>query len=106
MQYMTIQNNEIKRLKEQIRSLEDEKKLAKIMHKNKEQRANRLNEQVKNLEKELTLKEPMAHVKQQLWSNIIESFNDIWPSIQVIYEKKYSVKSEREAIQKNQRRAS
>ena len=42
----------------------------------------------------------MAHVKQQLWSNIIESVNDIWPSIQVIYEQKDLVKSTRESIQK------
>ena len=54
------------------------------MHKNEEQLENRLNEQLKILEKELTLNEPMAHVKQQLWSNIIEVANDIWPSIQEI----------------------
>ena len=42
----------------------------------------------------------MAQAKQQLWANIIESINDIWPSIQVIYEQKDLLKEAREAIQK------
>ena len=70
------------------------------MHKNEEQKANRLNDQLKKLEKDLTLKEPMAQAKQQLWANIIESINDIWPSIQVIYQQKYLIKAAGEAIQK------
>lgn len=37
MQDMYIQTNEINRLKEQLKILEDEKKLAKIMHKNEDQ---------------------------------------------------------------------
>ena len=68
------------------------------MHKNEEQKANRLNEKLKKLEKYLTLEEPMAEAKQQLWSNIIESINDIWPSIQVIYEQKDLVKATRVVI--------
>ena len=42
----------------------------------------------------------MAQTKQHLWANIIESINDIWPSIQVIYEQKDLVKAARESIQK------
>ena len=34
MKYISIQDNEINRLKEQIKSIEDEKKLFHIMHKN------------------------------------------------------------------------
>lgn len=100
MQDMSIQTKNINRLKEQLKILEYENKLAKIMHKNEEQRENKLNKQLKMLEKYLTLKEPMAQAKKQLWANIIEVVNDIWPSIQVIYEQKDLVKSAREAIQK------
>ena len=78
---MSIQINEINRLKEQLKSLEDEKKLAQIMHKNEEHKENRLAKKLMKLEKDLTLKEPMAQAKKQLWANIIESVNDIWPSI-------------------------
>ena len=77
MEEMSIQTTKINRLKEQIRSLEDEKKLAQIMHKNEVQKSNRLTERIKNLEKELTLKEPLAQAKEHLWDNIIDSINDI-----------------------------
>ena len=70
------------------------------MHKNEEYKENRLNEKLKKLEKDLTLKELMVQAKKQLWANIIESVNDIWPSIQVIHEQKLLIKAAGEAIQK------
>ena len=97
---MSIQTNEINKIKEQLKNLEDEKKLVQIMHKNEIHKTNRFNEKLQKLEKELTLKEPLAQAKQQLWANIIESVNDIWPSIQVIYEQKDLIKATSEAIQK------
>ena len=57
-------------------------------------------ERINKIEKVLSLKEPLAQAKQQLWANIINSVNDIWPSIQFIYEQKDLVKSAKEAIQK------
>ena len=63
---MSIQTNEIKILKERLKILEDEKKLAQIMHKNGEHKENKLIEKLKKLEKYLTLKEPMAQAKQKL----------------------------------------
>lgn len=81
MEDTPIQTNEINRLKEQIRILEDEKKLSQIMHKNDIQNSNRLIERIKNSEKELTLKEPLSQAKAHLWANIIDSVNNIWPSI-------------------------
>ena len=46
MQEMSIQTNEINRLKEQFKILEDEKKLVQIMHKNEIQKTNRLTEKL------------------------------------------------------------
>jgi len=55
---------------------------------------------MKSLEKELTLKEPLAQAKEQLWANIIDSINDIWPSIQVIFEQNDLVKEATKEIQR------
>ena len=96
MEDMSIQNNEINRLKEKIKNLKDAKNLEQVNAKAEEQKAKRLSEQLKKLEIELTLKEPMAHIKNQLWSNIIELVNDTWPSIHVIYEHKDLLKAPRE----------
>lgn len=44
-----------------------------------------MGERIKVLEKELTLQEPLGDMKEILWANIIDSLNDVWPSIQVIF---------------------
>jgi len=74
------------KLKEKVTSLETNCKLAKIMHKEEVQKAARINERLKAMQKDLTLKEPLRQAKEMLWANIIDSVNDIWPSIQVIFE--------------------
>ena len=55
------------------------------MHKEEQQKPTRMNERIKSLEKEFTLNEPIGKAKEKLWANIIDSVNDIWPSIQVIF---------------------
>lgn len=75
------------KLKEKITSLENDNKLAQIMHKEEVLKATRMTERIKILEKELTLKEPLGQAKEQLWANIIDFVSDIWPSIQVIFSK-------------------
>ena len=49
MQDMSIQTNKINRLKEQVKCLEDEKKLVQIMHKAETQKSNRLTERIHKL---------------------------------------------------------
>lgn len=70
------------------------------MHKEEVQKSTRMNERIQILEKELTLKEPLGQDKEQLWANIIDSINDILPSIQVIFEQNDLVKEAIESIQK------
>jgi len=55
------------------------------MHKEEQKKATRMNERIKSLEKELTMGDPIGKAKDQLWANIIDSVNDIWPFIQVIF---------------------
>ena len=45
-----------------------------------------LESKVKTLEQELTFDKPMVEIKKILWANITQSINDVWLSIQVIYE--------------------
>ena len=100
MQDVSIQTTEINRMKEHVKNLEDENKLAQMRHTAKAQKSSRLTDKVQKLERELTLAEPLAQSKQQLWANIINFFNDIWPSIQVIFEQKNLIKEASEAVQK------
>ena len=93
MEEMSLQTREINRLKKVIDKIEDTKKRAQINCKTHEKMANRLNEELKKLQKELTLKEPMSYVKNYLWNKIIEAINDVWPSIQVIFEQRDLLKA-------------
>jgi len=74
------------KLKEEVNSLKIDCKLSQIIHKEEQQKVARMNERIKNLEKELTLSKPIGKAKEKLWGNIIDSINDIWASIQVIFE--------------------
>ena len=57
-----------------------------------------MTERIKTLEKELTLNEPLGQAKEQPWANIIDFVNDIWPSIQVIFEQIDLIKQSTESI--------
>jgi len=45
-----------------------------------------LENKVKLLEKDLTFDKPLTEIKKILWANITQSINDVWPSIQIIFE--------------------
>ena len=59
-----------------------------------------LERKVKTLEQELTFDKPLAEIKKILWNNIIQSINDVWASIQVIYEQIDLVKAAHVEIQR------
>lgn len=81
MEDMSIQATELKRLKVKVASLETNCKLAQLQQKEETQKAQRMGERIKILEKDFTLQKPLGQTKEMLWSNIIDSVNDIWPSI-------------------------
>lgn len=49
---------------------------------------NRLEKLVKSLEKDLKIEKPLKEIKAIVWDNIIQSIEDVWPSIQIMYEQK------------------
>ena len=55
------------------------------MHKEEVQKDAKMSERLKAMEKDLKLKESLGQAKELLWANIIDSVNDIWPSIKVIF---------------------
>jgi len=81
-------------------SLETNYELAKIQNKEEERKNQRMEERIRVLEKHLTLEKPLGDMKNIMWANIIYSINDIWPSIQVIFELTELIKVAMEAIQK------
>ena len=81
-------------------SLETDCKLAEIQQKEEAQNNQRMGERTKVLEKDLTLQQAVGDMKEIVWVNIIDSVNDVCPSIQVIFEQTELVKVVMEAIHK------
>lgn len=75
----------MKILKEKVASLETDCKISQLKKKEEAQKAQRMRERIKIIKKYLTLEKPLGQTKEMLWTNIIDSINDIWPSIQVIF---------------------
>jgi len=69
------------KLREKVASLETDYKLAQLKQKEEAQKAHKMGERIKILKKDLTLEKPLGKTKEMLWANIIDSVNDIWPSI-------------------------
>lgn len=59
-----------------------------------------MTDRIKTLEKELTFGKPLRDIKEILWTNNINSINDIWSSIQIIFEQIDLMKLATEAVQK------
>jgi len=55
--------------------------LSQINYTEEERKNRRMTERIKTLEKELTLEKPLRDIREILWTNIIDSINDIWSSI-------------------------
>ena len=76
--------------------------MAQINAKTHEQNAIRQNKELKKLQNELTLKEKISYIKTHIWNNVIEAIHDVWPSIQVIFERRELLLKSQEEIQKTQ----
>lgn len=81
MEQMSIQATKLKKLREKVTSLETSCSLAQIQHKEETRKNQRMVEIIRILENDLTLEKPLGDIKDILWTNIIHSINDIWPSI-------------------------
>ena len=103
MEQMSIQATKLKKLRDQVTSLETSCELAQIQNKEEARKNQRMVERIRILEKDLTLENPLGDIKDILSTNIIDSINDIWPSIQVIFEQTELVKIAMEAIQKQRK---
>lgn len=100
MEDMKLQVSEINTVKEQFSKIERSYDLSKINVAEKTREIKVLENKVETLEKYLTFDKPLAEVKKILWANIAQSINDVWPSIQVIFEQIDLVKVAEEEIQK------
>jgi len=86
MEEMKLQVSELQKVKEQYVTLEQRYDLSKINVSEKTREIKGLENKLKSLEEDLTFDKPLADIRKILWVNITQSTNDVWPSIQIIFE--------------------
>lgn len=86
MEEMKLQVTELQKVKDKFITLEQKYDVSKFNFAGEVRKSKGLTQQVKTLEKDLTFENPLNDIKKILWTNIINSINDIWSSIQIIFE--------------------
>jgi len=83
-----------------VSSLESNYELSQINYTEEERKSKRMTKRIRTLENDLTMEKPLRDIREILWTNIIDSINDIWSFIQIIFEQTELVKLATEAIKK------
>lgn len=99
MEELKLQVSQLKLVKDQLAKAERNYDISKINVVEKTKEIKALESKVKTLEQELTFDKPLAEIRKILWANITQSINEIWPSIQVIYEQIGLINTTHEVIQ-------
>ena len=89
---MSIQTKEIKRLHGQVKALQDQKTKSEASHLAEAHKSQRPLERIQKAERESAICQILAQDKESIWMDIINSINDIWSCIQIIFEQKDLIK--------------
>lgn len=100
MEEMKLQVTKLQKVKEKFITLEQKYDVSKFNFAKEVRKNKGLTQHVKTLEKDLTFEKPLTDIKKILWTNIIESINDVWSSIQIILEQIDLVKVSLQEIEK------
>jgi len=100
MEELKLQVSELKQVKEQLAKVEKSYDKSKMNMAKKIREVKTLENKVRTLEKDLSLDKPLAEIKGILWANINQSLNNVWQSIQAIYEQIDLVRVAQVEIQK------
>jgi len=100
MEELKLQVSELQKVKEKFVTLEQKYDLSKINFTENVRENKGLEQKVISLEKYLTFDKTLADIRKILCTNITQSINDVWPSIQIIFEQIDLVKIALEEIQR------
>jgi chromosome segregation ATPase len=100
MEKMNLQETEISRLKKEIENLQELKSSFQISLSKEKQVSDQLKQELQQLRKQTVAGKTLAEVKESVWTDITKSMNEIWPMIQIMFEKNELVQRSKQAIEK------
>jgi len=86
MENMSIQGEEIKKLRHEVKFLQEQKAIFENSLLIETQRSQTLFQMLQKVEKDSAMRNTLAQVKENIWKRINEDMIEIWPSIQIIFE--------------------
>ena len=89
---LSIQTQEIKKMQDQVKVLQEQRSRTKASHPAETQRAQKLIEKLQKSERESAIGYTLAQAKEIIWEDIMNSIAEIWPCIQIIFEQKELIK--------------
>jgi hypothetical protein len=100
MEEMNLQETEISRLKKEIENLQELKYSYQTSYSKEKQVSDQLKQELQQLRKQTVAGKTLAEVKESVWTDITKSMNEIWPMIQIMFEKNELVQRSKQAIEK------
>jgi hypothetical protein len=100
MEKMNLQETEISRLKKEIENLQELKSSFQTSLSKEKKVTEQLKQELQQLRKQIVTGKTLAEVKESVWTNITKSMNEIWPMIQIMFEKNELVQKSKQAIEK------
>lgn len=82
----------------QLKDLEVKKAKAEATRATKLEKSQRLLENLSQVERDTSIGQTLVQAKETIWMNILDSMNAIWPSIQIIFEKKELIEKATQTI--------
>ena len=73
-------------MQDQLKVLEVQNATVETSQVTEMQKSQRLLEKLQKVEIDTSIGQTLAEAKETIWMNIIDSMNEIWPSIQIIFE--------------------
>jgi chromosome segregation ATPase len=98
MEEMTLQGTEINRLKMEIESLQELKSSFQTRYNIERQVSEKLKQEIQQLQKQTVAGKTLAEAKENIWTDISKSINEIWPMVQIMFEQHDLVLKSRQAI--------
>jgi DNA gyrase/topoisomerase IV subunit A len=86
MEKMNLQETEINRLKKEVENLQELKTFFQTRLSKEKQVTEQLRKELQQLQKETVAGKTLAEVKDNVWTEITKSINEIWPMIQIMFE--------------------
>ncbi len=82
---MSLQSKEIETLHGKIKDLEAQKAKDEAARITKMEKSLRLIEKFHKIERDTSIGQTLAQARETIWMNILDSMNEIFPSIQIIF---------------------